>query len=975
MIWMLLACNGGEDASRFQLVEVDRVDQPTAASGSWIATRDAILLDGEAWDDGLPDGDVTFLDEGVAHVWGRGLYSLDGDPLGEGLANPTLNLLNPDAVPIALDIAIGEDTWLATAGGLFKRTTASSWALVDLSSSGSLNVLFTSVDTYEDRVVAGAILPTSIVPSEYAGLLSGSLFESRDGGDTWETLDVGSDHVTSVALDLEETFVGTLDHGVQRRVGEGEFARIPGSPPDIADLSWNGQVLVVGTLSTGAWLWDGTGWSQAGAGAVLGVGDGLAVTVDGFVYQVAEGLGPVPPEPAGSKVHVALSFHGNLYHSYRGDSPTDDGYGLDIDVVRNTLDWLDEHPDVHADWDWDNAWSTDLWLPQDAPDILEDISARVASGQDDVRAMSWNNGAMSAMTRPEFDEALARAEESNVAAFGEQVAGVQPQECMFSPDHVAWYGEQGIEWVTLFNAANGFTALREDVGITGLDAFNPVTLDAGGAQMTAVPVYHHADMLDHGGLLGWVQQLHCAYEQDTLLVIHFDADGETWENFDAELGAIESLDYVEFTTIADYLADHQPTGTYPFEGDVADGTGDGYQSWAEKDWNHRLYTQVQQSRDVCAAAELLGAEPCDLTNRLMALSTTNYGLAAPTLHADRVASATEQAAGALADADEALASVAPPESGTIELINPRPSTGPALIRVELPTNEDIVLRDGGTEIPWVRVAFQTIEFVVDMPAEDTLVLAWLEGTPTAEGEVPGVPDLPLLDAPFTECDGDFDKAQAGLDSRIEWPPRNTLVDPWEVATCDSMGILTRTLFRHDGLPGVVVDVEGQLGGSSPMDDLESVALTPFTCRSPETVTWRSFGGSTWTRPIRSPVETWNGQAADGWIELVCSDATFSITHRTTDRSSIAFAPMRVEDDVATVAPLGTLWGDGPWHEARTTGGHGIGDMVVPVVGSQFHPAAPDWAGQEVSYRLLVGEDIDPDVRDLFAHPPVVRVGD
>ena len=975
MIW-LLACNGGEETQRFHLVEIDGVEGPTAASGSWIATRDAILQDGQPFDASLPDGTVTWLDEGLAHVWGKGLYSLDGEPVGEGLENPTLNLLNPDAVPIALDVSVGEETWLAAAGGLFKRTTGSTWQLVDLSSSGSLNVLFTSVDQVEDRVVAGAILPTSIVPHEYAGLLSGSLFESRDGGDTWETLDVGSDYVSAVALDVEDTFVGTLDKGVQHRVGTGEFARIPGSPPDAAALSWDGQVLLVGTLSTGAWVWDGAGWSQAGSGAVLGVGDSRAVTVDGAVYQVTAGLGDAPPSPAGSQVHVALSFHGNLYHSYRGDSPTDDGYGLDIDVVRNTLDWLDEHPSVHADWDWDNAWSTDLWLPQDAPDILDDISARVASGQDDVRAMSWNNGAMSAMTRAEFDEALARAEVSNVAAFGEQVPGVQPQECMFSPDHVAWYPEQGLDFVTLFNAANGFTALRQDVEITGVDAYNPITLTAGGAELTTVPVYHHADMLDHGGMLGWVQQLHCAYDQDTLLVIHFDADGETWENFDAELSALEELDYVEFTTIADYLADHAPTGTYAFQGDVADGTGDGYQSWAEKDWNQRLYAKVQESRDVCAAAELLGAAPCDRTNRLMALSTTNYGLAAPLLHDDRVASATLQSDAALADGEAALASVDPPQAGTIELVNPRSSSGPALVRIELGTTETVVIRQDGQDLPYVELEPGVVELVAQVAAQDVTVLAWIEGTSSAEVETQPQPALPLLEAPFTECAGDVDEGRAAPDEVVEEGPRTWLIDNWELDVCDEVGSVERTLFVHQGLPGTVVRVVATLGSATePELDLETVALTPFTCRSPETIAWRSFGGTTWERPIRQPVETWNGQAADGWVELTCGDGTYSITHRTPQRSSIAFAPMRVQDDVATVAPLGTIWGDGPWHVARRTGGHGIGDMVVPVVGSQFAPAAPDWAGETVEYTLLVGDDIDPDVRDLFAHPPLVRVGD
>ena len=45
------------------------------------------------------------------------------------------------------------------------------------------------------------------------------------------------------------------------------------------------------------------------------------------------------------------------------------------------------------------------------------------------------------------------------------------------------------------------------------------------------------------------------------------------------------------------------------------------------------------------------------------------------------------------------------------------------------------------------------------------------------------------------------------------------------------------------------------------------------------------------------------------------------------------------------------------------------------VGAQFRPQAPDWVGNDYEMLLLVGDEgIDEDTLDLFAHPPLVRVG-
>ena len=513
-------------------------------------------------------------------------------------------------------------------------------------------------------------------------------------------------------------YVGTLDQGVFY-LEDNDWIAL-GGPSDVVELDWHRGGLSIGSGTRGLWRVEGDMWSQIGTSAVVDIEGDLALDFSGNSYILSEGEADEPIEKEPATVHIAISFHGNYYHSYRGDTPDNDGFGLDIDVIRNTLDWLDEHPEVYGNWDFDNAFTTDDWMLEYSPDIRERIRERVQNGQDEVRLMSWNNGAVTASNHEEFSQSMQRAIQSNTEAFGDVVLGVQPQECMFSPDHLAWYPEQGIEWVTLFYAANGFSALRADITLNGAELYNPITLTdpTSDHSMIAVPAYHHADLLEHGGLLGWAKQISASADQDTLLLIHFDADAETWERFDQELAAVAELDFIEWTTVSKYLYTHEPVSSHEFLGDVADGTGDGFQSWAEKDANHRLFSKVAQARRFAEYAKFIAPNDGEISQmledaiepRLLSLSTTNYGLAAPYLHEDRTASGNAQADEAIQRTQQALEiAIAqnPLSEGSIAIYNARNVSGPALLEfsIKLPTgtwqgNNALHLKDGsGSDIP------------------------------------------------------------------------------------------------------------------------------------------------------------------------------------------------------------------------------------------------------------------------------------
>ena len=972
---------------------------------------------------GLPNGEIRFL--GVmepnlllAYVNGSGFHVANTDDFAwenadSGLSSVLLSLLNPLANPVPFDVAstAGNSAWLATVGGLFTTQDGGrTWSAVDTSSSGSTNPLFVDVVVDDDLVVAVSLLPEAIIPQDYAGLLSGQIFVSDDGGESWE--DGGdnfpSNYASAVAIAGDTLFVGTLDQGVlQQKAGGWESI---GGPTDVIALEYSREGLSVGSSSRGVWRYQNETWSQIGDVPIVGLANGYAADVDGQLYQLQEEEGKPPSDDAGGTVHIAISFHVNYYHSYRGDSPTDDGFGLDIDVIRNTLDWLDEHPDIHANWDMDNAFSTDHWMVEYSPDIIDRIANRVGVGTDEIRLMSWNNGAMASSTETEFVMAVERAFESNANAFGSVAPGVQPQECMFSPEHLEWYPENGVDWVTLFYSATGFTALREDIDLTGGSLYNPIELvdPLTGSSMTAIPAYHHADVLEHGGLSGWAKQISATTPGDSLLLVHFDADAESWEQFDQEIEQAKQLEFVRWTKISDYIANHEPVVSVEFAGDVADGTGDGFQSWAEKDFNHRLFTKVVQARQLEQQAQYLGGEGVDallqegLESRLLALSTTNYGLAAPLLHEDRVASATAFADDAVDNAARALEiaeQARPVPPNTLEVINPTEASGMALVEYTLilpagswngPSGLHIY-DDNGNSTP-VLAALQSsdsagdsvfVSMVMDVTANSTTTLNWeydsaqdfgnLGSFTEQDATLPSYLGAPLIGCKQQELEGTLVSSNAFVDGDGLQAVHDA---DWSVSFCDKTATVRQRIERREGLPGVIVSIDAQLDELDSANDLRTVVLSPLYCDGKASkLHWKSYGGVIRERAARYPVTSWNGQSPVGWLGMECdTGTTLFVSHRMAERSSMAFAPLRNDGGNAMLAPLGTIWGDGPLHDARRTGGHGIGELITEIVGSQFRPAAPDWAGKRIQYRLLITEQRDESALDLFANPPLVRVG-
>ncbi len=330
----------------------------------------------------------------------------------------------------------------------------------------------------------------------------------------------------------------------------------------------------------------------------------------------------------GPKIHLAFRFHGNFYHSFRGDTPDEKGFGKDIRVIRHIISVLngfnEQGIEVKGTWDFENYFSLETLMPKHCPDIIEGMKRRVNECGDEVQIMSYNNGIINAHTAAEFDAAVSRAVHNERGSgladiFGAFGPMVRPQEMMFTPKHLDLYPRHGIHSISLFYSAlpfNGFSTFVPP--LSHKERYNPLELwhpEVEG-RMTLMPAYNIGDILDHISLRRWVKQLRrrqLAEEEpsDLLLIIDMDADDEFWCGYDIPLisriystgGGLEALvqslmdlDYVVFDTPSAYAAVHPPVKRISFGQDTADGSFDGLASWAEKWSNQMLWTELERAR-------------------------------------------------------------------------------------------------------------------------------------------------------------------------------------------------------------------------------------------------------------------------------------------------------------------------------------------------------------------------------------------
>ncbi|MCR5206910.1 MAG: hypothetical protein K6C14_00345 [Eubacterium sp.] len=369
------------------------------------------------------------------------------------------------------------------------------------------------------------------------------------------------------------------------------------------------------------------------------------------------------------KIHIAYGFHVNCYHSYRGDTNDEQGFGSDIRIIRKIIETLDklntEGIPVRGTWDSENFFSLEQILPEYAPDIIEGMKRRVKENGDENIIMGYSNGALGAMQENELTASVELAVTNPQGSGLRDIFGgcemiVRPQEVMFTPSQVHTYNKLGVKALCLYYSCVPFDAFKTLIPLLDDEkAFNPLTFEYKGEGLTVIPTYSNADVCDAGCLRAWVKELREKQESgeiknDLFIFINMDADAIFWEslnlpvignrlaNTDGIHGLVKEvadLDYIVFDTPGGYLKNHSPVGNVSFTQDTADGNFTGYASWAEKPYNRKIWTAIERSR----AAEKVKSDETDFLNRIKLLSTTHFGLATPVLNIQR-----ETAANALA---------------------------------------------------------------------------------------------------------------------------------------------------------------------------------------------------------------------------------------------------------------------------------------------------------------------------------------
>lgn len=471
------------------------------------------------------------------------------------------------------------------------------------------------------------------------------------------------------------------------------------------------------------------------------------------------------------KIFVVLGFHTNFYHSWRGDTPDEAGFGTDIRIVRAILRILDdanaEGLDARGYWESDVQFTLERILPEHAPDILDGIRRRIRSGHDEILVAPYNNGFFSAMTADEVRAALRWAVRnpwgSGIAdLFGTVRPIVRPQEAMFTPGLIPILLDEGMEGLILPYSTYPFTSFTNFVPPLPVEQRFGLTwlrTEPDGPRILLFPSVSPGDIVDFVSLEKWMltlreMQVDGRVDQDLVIHINFDADAESWLPIGLPRGlrwlpntgglreyieAVNRHPWAEFTTPGEFIRDHTPVGDVIVRQDTADGAWDGYYSWAEKHDSQEVWTAVQQSRLYEDHARTIATTiPEDVTHalhetylagregsfyrRIEALSTTHFGMSTPMVNEERLAAASAAAESARAQARRAArsaararaASVAPPRPDALyafEVADVEGVTDDLPIRIPLllpkPVNVDVVDRDGAA-VPFSVVGHEEL---------------------------------------------------------------------------------------------------------------------------------------------------------------------------------------------------------------------------------------------------------------------------
>jgi hypothetical protein len=455
------------------------------------------------------------------------------------------------------------------------------------------------------------------------------------------------------------------------------------------------------------------------------------------------------------KVYVMLGFHINFYHSWRGDTPDEAGFGTDIRVMREVLKILDHAKEAglkaRGYWDTEVYWTFQEILPKHSPDILEGMRRRVNAGLDEIVLGPFNNGANHAATADEFRASVAWAIENEWGSglkqlFGKVAPFYRPQETMFTTGQESILKECGVDGLLLYYAGVPFNTISSFIPrLTDEQRYNPLWFHSHEEQprLIVLPCIAAADLIEQVSLENLMLDLHQRQKRgeiqsDVLININEDADLETWLpvklpkaiSWFPNMGGLEEFirvvnkyPWADFTVPSEYVAAHPPKAEVLVRQDLADGGFDGNYSWAEKSASIRAWTLLEQSRLASYRAEVLAKRAglnlnsslwdgmdSSFFQRLIGLTTTHFGMSTPIINEERqnkafsilgnacqiAGDAERQAARALRQPTTALYDFELYPSPPARDVSPAPARIPVSLPVVLPAGVNAISAEDGS---------------------------------------------------------------------------------------------------------------------------------------------------------------------------------------------------------------------------------------------------------------------------------------